>query len=622
MKNRILLKITMIFFLLMAVFTVLSQISYARGTAVVTTAKPESRVITHRVAAEGRIRVNRETAVHTEAGLRVSSIFVNEGERISAGDVLFEIDREDLEEKITELKQDLEMQELQLEDLKSAENARESRRSNSIGEAEENAALRESRADAQLARAGNALDEAKKARREAEAAGEDYGSDEVENMLRRAVTEAEIAKAEAEQELESLKWRIEYEAEEAGRAAEDLEYRGLITEYEAEQESESMNWLNEHGLQETGDPDTWVLYSETYASEEMLILPEDTEMPGEEIPDEYLPAPETEPAIFPDFEPEADAGETEEEARASHQAQLEDAMEKVNMAEAALADANSALSKYLAEEEARRLKSSAETKNRLNQAVASAYADYEDALRDVNEASVTGNRSIQTALLPEGSDSSAQIAEITVSRKRLTLEKLEKIREEGGKIRAPGDGIITSVNLETGGMTGDTAAVRMDDISSGCFFEAEISGEQEKYVGTGDLVVIISDDGKIKEEGIPLTSLAEDGTAFRVTAQLPDGAFAPGMKARLEYTKKSQAYRMCVPVSAIHLDGQNQAYVLVPEEYRTVMGTEMRADKVIVDILEKNESFAALEEGVLSASDPVIVEADRAVAEGSRVRIE
>ena len=47
----------------------------------------------------------------------------------------------------------------------------------------------------------------------------------------------------------------------------------------------------------------------------------------------------------------------------------------------------------------------------------------------------------------------------------------------------------------------------------------------------------------------------------------------------------------------------------------------MRARKVGVLVLEKNESYAALEEGTLSAQQDIIVQADKTVQEGSRVRI-
>ena len=59
----------------------------------------------------------------------------------------------------------------------------------------------------------------------------------------------------------------------------------------------------------------------------------------------------------------------------------------------------------------------------------------------------------------------------------------------------------------------------------------------------------------------------------------------------------------------------------MPDEYETIMGTEVRARKVGVLVLEKNESYAALEEGTLSAQQDIIVQADKTVQEGSRVRI-
>ena len=51
------------------------------------------------------------------------------------------------------------------------------------------------------------------------------------------------------------------------------------------------------------------------------------------------------------------------------------------------------------------------------------------------------------------------------------------------------------------------------------------------------------------------------------------------------------------------------------------MGMEQKARKVSVTILEKNESYAALAEGAISSQQEIIVGSDKAVDNGSRVRV-
>ena len=94
------------------------------------------------------------------------------------------------------------------------------------------------------------------------------------------------------------------------------------------------------------------------------------------------------------------------------------------------------------------------------------------------------------------------------------------------------------------------------------------------------------------------------------------------MAVSLEYTKKSQAYPLTVPLSALHLDEKNQSYVLAAEEYASIMGDGMRARKVPVTVLEKNEAYAALAQGTLESSQEIIVSSNKTIEDGSLIRVE
>ena len=119
-----------------------------------------------------------------------------------------------------------------------------------------------------------------------------------------------------------------------------------------------------------------------------------------------------------------------------------------------------------------------------------------------------------------------------------------------------------------------------------------------------------------------VTADEEDESIYHVTVQVPEDTFEIGMAATMDFTRKSEAYPVTVPLTALHLDEKNQPYVLVPEEYESIMGTEIKARKVSVTIQEQNESYAALAEGALGSSQEVITSSDKAVDDGSRVRIE
>lgn len=103
-------KLTGGFFAAMAAFTLLSRAAYQHGIAVVTTQAPASGTISHQVVLNGKTVQNQEQAVTTEAGLRIAGVYVNEGQQVKQGDVLFTLDLDYLDEEILHQKQEMQKQ--------------------------------------------------------------------------------------------------------------------------------------------------------------------------------------------------------------------------------------------------------------------------------------------------------------------------------------------------------------------------------------------------------------------------------------------------------------------------------------------------------------------------------
>ena len=206
----------------------------------------------------------------------------------------------------------------------------------------------------------------------------------------------------------------------------------------------------------------------------------------------------------------------------------------------------------------------------------------------------------------------------------LALDKLEALLDGEGKILSPVDGIVTRCNIQTGEKTTDTTAMLLADLSQGCKFSGLVTEEQSKYIGLGDRVTLRAGSTGKRYEDLPVTTFSpseETEGGYRLTVQLPANTLSLGASAELSFTRKSQPYSCCVPVSALHLDVRNQPYVLVVEQVNTVLGPQQQARKVSVTVLEQNETTAALAEGALSSKQQVIVGSDRAVDIGSRVRV-
>lgn len=255
-------------------------------------------------------------------------------------------------------------------------------------------------------------------------------------------------------------------------------------------------------------------------------------------------------------------------------------------------------------------------------AVEQAQEAYDDALAEKDTTQTTYSRAMATAELPAGTSNSAQIGQITYDQMAQELEKLEALRDAEEKILAPTDGIVTKCNVHTGEKTTDTTAVLLADFSKGCKFSGLATEDDSRYIGVGDTVVLETGSGKLYKD-VTVTTFAEESPgSHRLTVQLPTGNLAPGVNMELRFTRKSQLYAICVPLSALHLDSRNQAYVLVLQEVTGVMGKQLQAKKVNVTVLEQNETTAALAEGAIGTRDSVIVSSDRTIDIGSRVRVE
>ena len=100
---------------LMILFTIISRTAYNMSTAQVSTKKPEPQTFTPDVSARGTVTGREEIAVSAEDSLRVKTVHVTEGQAVEAGQLLFEVDLQDLMEKMKEKQQELYSLDLQIQ---------------------------------------------------------------------------------------------------------------------------------------------------------------------------------------------------------------------------------------------------------------------------------------------------------------------------------------------------------------------------------------------------------------------------------------------------------------------------------------------------------------------------
>lgn len=258
----------------------------------------------------------------------------------------------------------------------------------------------------------------------------------------------------------------------------------------------------------------------------------------------------------------------------------------------------------------------------LEQAAAEAKTAYEAAVSAREENVKTAARALEDASAPFASDSTERQNEITRQQQELELQKLLDLQEAEGKITAPVQGIVTEISITTGDFTSDGTAVRLADTSKGSRLVVSVDKSNEAYIGKGSPVKITASDNGEAITDYTVSSItvnAEDKELLDVTVDLPEGVLEAGALAEIEIVQKSANYSTILPVEALH-EEQNSYYVLVLQEEQSVLGTELVAKRLKVEVLDKNSTDVALADGLLSENQEVVKSSTKMIDEGSRVR--
>ena len=104
-----------------------------------------------------------------------------------------------------------------------------------------------------------------------------------------------------------------------------------------------------------------------------------------------------------------------------------------------------------------------------------------------------------------------------------------------------------------------------------------------------------------------------------MTVDLPPEHFTAGETAILKVEVRSGDYDTCIPAAALHLGEKDQYYVNVAEKRSVILGEEWAVRQVDVELLEKNEKYAAVEG--ISPEQEIVTEASRTLEDGSRVKM-
>ncbi len=251
---------------------------------------------------------------------------------------------------------------------------------------------------------------------------------------------------------------------------------------------------------------------------------------------------------------------------------------------------------------------------------AAAYAEADARWqRETNMKEAT--RRVEDITAPESADSALAVNRLELADLQDDLALFQAVKDAEGQIRAEHGGLVTDIYISVGGRTSDSAVMLLSDDSVPCQFKTVLTQDQKKYVGLND-TVSLKLDGSSREKEVTVDYLSESSAmpgSYEVYIDLPEGTGVPGMSGVMSHAEQGEKHECCVTPAAVYEEGA-KSYVYVVRERDGILGQEYYAEQVNVRILDKNESWVAVE-GALDQDSVIIASSTRELKNGEVIRL-
>jgi len=556
------------FLALMLMCYLISRGIYAGSLPRVDTQMPRVMALAHTVNASGNVSQGSEEALLVPAGIPVQQVAVRVGDQVEVGDLLFTLDLDSLEEYIQEKTLEISRLELQISALVEQGEQASFQRQETLERAQEDFQDTKETADRILQRA-----------------------QEDATVARNDLTEHQNSRVQITGQEERDRQQVAYDSWSA-------QVKQSQSSYEEMQEKEAFL------IKEIA-----VLEQEIAAIKNKI-----QEMGGHTVSGNKADSPK-EQLTANLLEKETELVEKQAEWKV-----VKSAMEKNLKMLETLRDNPVTKPDFSDEDEA--LKAWEAINKSLVKLVQSADRGVEDAMDSGEEAIKNANRNLEDAKEPVGQDYTLESARLELAYQKKQLEKYQQLKEAGGQITARQAGIITQINVATGGLTSLQAAVIFAVKDSPYVFEAVLTKEQKQYVNQGEKVTITLADGRILQAKVDyLNETAQGDGSYQAVIKLEQGIGNLGQSGTLKTTFQTEQFGCCIPLDALHSDANQRNFVYVLTETEGFLGVELSAKMMYVTVLDKNDSYAAIETGVLDAETRLITYATKEFKDGTIVRM-
>ena len=545
------------FLILMFLLTILSRAADSLTIAKVTASAATGGVISHNIEVDGNITPNKDIAISTSANIKIASVEATEGKTVKKGDLLIQLDPADLKKKLLQAQKELQVAKATASDKKANEAIAADTKSKSLQRTYEDYNQTVADANDSVSKAKSDMNEAWNAYNTYKNSNSNSGETDttVSDSLEKTVEEKQLAYDKAVANLDGVEKDIEADVQKEIKKAEEA------------------------SKDESGNPITLTQEEKQKIREQVNARPENVSL-------------------------------------------LQNANDQINTAKDALTEAENALSAYNEQQNNSSSASYDEQLKTLYDDYKAKEEAYNEAVKQRQSTIQSANRTLEDAKAPENVDTATALtANDDLEEKQLAVDELQKVMDVNGKITAPSDGLITKVNVTTGETTTEDTAIRISDQSAGYKFTATLDKASAKYLSKDDKVTLDLGNGTTVE-GLTVQSIdvsAEDKNSYELTVSIPAKVKKLGSIATLKVEKASKKYDTCVPLGALHSDG-DKYYVYVINEKDTILGTETAVDKVQVDILDKNNEQAAIE-GSFSWGQQFVLTSSKTLRNGDRVRL-
>lgn len=253
-----------------------------------------------------------------------------------------------------------------------------------------------------------------------------------------------------------------------------------------------------------------------------------------------------------------------------------------------------------------------------------ARRELEDAQESLDDIMAEISRRQQEVTAPLQTDASAQIGLMNLESMKKERAVLDEWLKAEGKVKIDSDAVILQVSVMPGDFSGNHAAVIYGDLKDSFYFETYLDKEEKKYVEQGmeaELKLGMQQTGKLKVTVDDLTPTEDGNGGYISRSVLPEGRGNIGQNGTLFLSVQSEIYPLCISLDAVHKDMNGRCFVYVAEETDTVLGIELVARKIMVEILDQNDSRAAISSSALDTQSELIVFSTKEFENGDVIRL-